>query len=69
MSPRRFSMEDPRNPYITEFICSDCNVAVFAFGAIFVRLPPRCATCEWISDLADPDERARLRAFLAEHDT
>jgi hypothetical protein len=52
-----------------EFDCPDCDAHVFAFG-LTEPVPPgqRCATCQWLADIPDPAERAKLRVFLAQRE-
>lgn len=50
-------------PGSCEFTCLDCQVHVFYYGPI----PPaalKCALCSHIEAIADPSERASLRAFI-----
>jgi hypothetical protein len=59
-------LEYADDPNVSEFTCSDCAVPVIGLGAIVVRLPPRCAMCEWMADFVGVNDRAELRAFLQE---
>ncbi len=60
------ALEYPDDPNVSEFTCSDCAASVYGLGASVVRLPPRCATCEWMADFVGVNDRAELRAFLQE---
>ena len=51
---------------VTEFECSDCKIWVIAFGSYFVKLPPRCGTCQWVADIEDPVAREQVRKHLAD---
>jgi hypothetical protein len=57
-------LEYPRDPNVSEFVCSDCGHKVYWLAANVIHLPPRCATCEWIAEFIGVNDRAELRAFL-----
>jgi hypothetical protein len=43
------------------FICKDCGDNVFdALGEV----GECCQLCQWLRDIADPDDRAKLRVLL-----
>jgi hypothetical protein len=45
------------------FVCRDCGVAVYdAFGAV----RERCYPCQWVANIADEAERAKVRSWLIE---
>lgn len=47
----------------SNFVCADCGAHVFVFG----YCPPgatRCASCQWLADIADPIEREKLRKVI-----
>ena len=53
-------MSEPR-----EFVCIDCGSEVASFGEPAANDQPLCAQCLWLRDIEDPEERERLRAWLA----
>jgi hypothetical protein len=45
------------------FICRDCQAAVYdALG----HVRERCWPCQWVANIPDLDERARVRRWLIE---
>jgi hypothetical protein len=57
-------MLTPDEPTSTPtFICVDCHSPVYdALG----HVRDRCWPCQWVHNIADPDERARVRRWLIE---
>ena len=47
-----------------DFICRDCDAAVFNFGRDWCPVSRRCETCAWIADIEDPDEREQVRQLI-----
>lgn len=48
----------------TEFICVDCGYHVFVYGTPLQTL--RCATCDWLHDIKNPEHRENIRRWLNE---
>jgi hypothetical protein len=45
------------------FVCKDCGANVYdAFGDV----RERCYPCQWVADIPDDAERAKVRAWLIE---
>ena len=51
-----------------EFDCIDCSIHVYGFGKFEWERANRCATCQWLSEIEDPEKRERLRRWLKEND-
>ena len=49
--------------HVREFDCVDCGMYIVQFG--FTDDSKVCATCQWIRDLPNEEDRQRIRAFLA----
>jgi hypothetical protein len=59
---------DSEGIHPTEFDCVDCNIHVYGFGSFAWERARRCATCQWLSEIEDPEARERLRRWLKEND-
>ena len=51
-----------------EFDCIDCSIHVYGFGSLTWEKARRCASCQWLSEVEDPEEREQLRSWLKEND-
>jgi hypothetical protein len=47
-----------------EFDCADCGTHVYSYGEAAANDQDICATCQWLRDVEDPEDREMLRAFL-----
>lgn len=62
-SQNEITSQDTRSPRDPTFVCKDCGVAVYdALGEV----RERCCPCRWVADIADENERARVREWLIE---
>jgi hypothetical protein len=48
------------------FTCRDCGTRVYRYVAPAANDQNICVECTWLRDIEDPDEREKLRAWLAE---
>lgn len=54
------SDQEPR-----EYDCRDCGVHVFQYLASAANDQEICATCLWLREIDDPEEREALRKLLS----
>lgn len=47
-----------------EFDCIDCGTKVYRYAETAANDQDICVTCLWLRDIADPEEREKLRKFL-----
>ena len=51
-----------------EFTCRDCGISVYRYVPA-ANDDDLCIECTWLADIEDPDEREKLRQWLAERKT